>query len=396
MKRTILTGILAMAAGLSGLLAQQPPAPAAPKIQGPKSKAEQEAVIALQKASQAQDPDATIKAAETLLTKYFDTDFKEFALGMEAQAYQTKRDDVNAQIFGERALEVNPKSYIMELLVAEVISSGIKDHDLDRADKMTKCTKLFNDSIVNVQAAPKPKPQISDADWSSVQKSYVGEAHNGMGMLALADKKYDVAVKEFQVALDNDPQQDAYAARLASSLLSAHQYPECIAVCDKLLAKSDLHPTIKNLVTSIKNEATSRVAPAAAQRSAPPANAQTAPAQTTPPAVQASPTAGSTATEEYEKFDPPGVKVTFLMSASQIVFTNGVPSAAPGASVEKFAIGNTDIELVTNKMVMEGENLVVTTKKFGKIRVVVGGNFGATLWVTPSQKRELYKLAGIN
>jgi tetratricopeptide (TPR) repeat protein len=254
MKRTILTGILALVAGLSALLAQQPAAPAAPKIAGPKSKAEQEAVMALQKA--AADPDATIKAAESLLTKYSDSDFKEYALSMEAQAYRSKRDDVNAQIFGERVLEINSKNYITELLVAEIITSGLKDHDLDRADKIAKATKLFNDAAVNVQDAKKPSAQIADADWASGQKFTVGEAHNGLGLLALSDKKYDVAITEFKVALDNDPQQDAYAARLASSLLSAHQFPECIAVCDKLLAKSDLHPTIKNVVTSIKNAAT--------------------------------------------------------------------------------------------------------------------------------------------
>jgi len=36
--------------------------------------------------------DATIKAADDLLTKFADTEFKEFALYMEAESYQQKKD----------------------------------------------------------------------------------------------------------------------------------------------------------------------------------------------------------------------------------------------------------------------------------------------------------------
>jgi tetratricopeptide (TPR) repeat protein len=251
MKRTILTGVLAMTAGLSGLWAQA--APAAPK---PKSAAEGQAVMAVQNA--AANPDAAIKAAEELLTKYADTEFKEFAWMMEARAYQEKRDAVNAQIYGERVLQVNPKSYMMQLLVGEVITQGIKDHDLDRTEKITKVTKLFSDAIENVKAATKPNAQLPDADWANAQKFTIGEAHNGLGMVALIDKKFDDAVKEFLAALENDPGQDAYATRLASAYLSAGKPAESIAVCDKLLAKPDLHPQIKTVVTNIRNTAAAK------------------------------------------------------------------------------------------------------------------------------------------
>src|ERR1017187_6080969 len=128
MKRTILTGIVILTAGLSGLLAQQPAAPAAAKGPTIKSPAERQAVLAVQSAT---DPDTAIKASEDLLNKFADTDYKEFALTMEARAYQQKKDDVNAQVYGERVLQINPKAYLMQLLVAEVITPNIKEHDLD-------------------------------------------------------------------------------------------------------------------------------------------------------------------------------------------------------------------------------------------------------------------------
>jgi len=55
-------------------------------------------------------PDAVIKAAEDLLTKFADTDFKDVALLSEAEAWQQKRDFDKAQVYAERALEANPRT----------------------------------------------------------------------------------------------------------------------------------------------------------------------------------------------------------------------------------------------------------------------------------------------
>lgn len=246
MKRTIFTGVLAVTAGLSGLMAQPAKGPTV------KSPAEQQAVMAVQNAL---DPDSQIKAAEDLVTKFADTDFKEFAWSIEARAYQQKRDAVNAQVYGERVLAINPKSYLMEMLVAEIIVQNTKEHDLDRAEKVTKSTKFFNEAIESCKAAAKPNPQIPDADWANAQKYTVAEAHNGLGMIAQNDKKWDEAIKEYRLATEGDPDQDAYATRLAAVLANAGKNDESIALCDKLLAKPNLHPQIKQVVTQIKTNA---------------------------------------------------------------------------------------------------------------------------------------------
>lgn len=81
------------------------------------------------------------------------------------------------------------------------------------------------------------------------------EAHNGLGMLALLSKKYDVAITEFKTASDTDPQ-PAYLVRLASAYESSGKHAEAIAMCDKVLADPQLHPTIKQVATNIKNAAT--------------------------------------------------------------------------------------------------------------------------------------------
>src|SRR5436190_271749 len=122
MKRLILTGTLALAAGLT-LMAQPAAQPAGP---APKSKAEAEAM-------QAQgNPDATIKAADDLLTKFADTQFKEMALLVEANAYQAKNDNVKALIYAEQVVGVNPKSFQAELMIGEILAGQTRENDLDK------------------------------------------------------------------------------------------------------------------------------------------------------------------------------------------------------------------------------------------------------------------------
>ena len=184
-------------------------------------------MIAIQTALQSGSPDAIVKAAEDLLNNYADSDYKEYALTMEAKAYQNKNDLDNAQIFADRVLQINSKAYTMQLLIAEAITPNIKEHDLNYADEIAKCTKLFNDAIENAKVAVKPNPQVSDADWENARKFAVAEAYNGL----------------------------AFATRLANAYLTAGKKPEALALCDKLLAKPTLDPRIKSVVVSLKNAA---------------------------------------------------------------------------------------------------------------------------------------------
>jgi tetratricopeptide (TPR) repeat protein len=268
MKRMILTGALGLATGILPAVAQQPKQEQ-PKqdqkggaqqqqpqlIPGTKSVGESQALIALIQAAQSQNNDAVIKAADELVTKYADTQFKETALLQEAEAYKNKNDADKAQIYGEQALAANAKSYQAQLMLGEILASKTRENDLDKEEKLTKATKYLSDAIVNVQTASKPNPQITDAQWEEGKKFVVAEAHNGLGMVALVRKKYDIAATEFKSAADSDPQ-PAYLVRLASSLHSSGKEAEAIEVCDKVLADPQLHPQIKQVATQIKTAAT--------------------------------------------------------------------------------------------------------------------------------------------
>jgi len=275
MKRLILTGILVLATGFSGLMAQKnkkgktDDAQTAPQPSGPrvKSQAEAQAVQAL---GQAQDADTVIKAAEDLLTRFADTDFKDVALLMEARAYQAKKDDAKAQIFAERALEANPKSYQTTMLLGELLAAHIGEHDFDRDDKLTRAEKYLNDSIAAVTAAAKPNATLPDAQWEEIKKAAVAEGHNALGVLALDRKNYDAAIKEFQTAIANDPQ-GAYMVRLASSEVQAGKLDDAIALCDKLMADQQNPTQVRQVAQAVRSQALTKKnagAPAAAAPSA--------------------------------------------------------------------------------------------------------------------------------
>ena len=242
MKRTILAGVVALAACAASLWAQKPPAP--------KSQKELDAVKAMFAASQA-SPDQTIAAAEALITGFADTEFKELALFFEARSYQQKGDMVKAQVFGERVLEINPKNFQTTLMLGEVMAQTTRENDLDKEEKLAKAEKYLKDTIDNLKGAPKPNPQMADKEWDDARQQMAAEAHSGLGLCALTRKKYDVAATEFKTAADMDPQ-PAFLVREASALQSQGKNDEAIAICDKLLADAQLHPQIKGVAQSVR------------------------------------------------------------------------------------------------------------------------------------------------
>ncbi len=253
MKRMILTGMLALGAGAAALLAQQGGAPAkgAPKGPAPKSKGEQEAVMALFNAQQAQNWDGVIAAAENLTTKYSETDFKEIATYLEGAAYQQKNDWIKADIYAEKVLEINPKNIQASLMVGELLAKHTHENDLDKDEKLTKAEKELNATIENTKTGGKPNPQITDEQWAESQKFLIAEAEDDLGLCELTKKNYENAVKHFRAASEGDPQ-PTYSVHLASALQSAGKNDEAIAICDKLLADPQLHPAIKSVATNTK------------------------------------------------------------------------------------------------------------------------------------------------
>jgi tetratricopeptide (TPR) repeat protein len=276
MKTLILTGILALAAGFSSMAQQGQPAPTGP---APKSQEEATALQAL--FNPQNDADATIKSAEDLLAKFADTQFKEAALTMEAEAYQRKGDTVKAQVYAEQVLAVNPKSLDASILLGEVIVQNTRENDLTKQEKLATAEKHMKNAQETLSTMAKPNPQMTDPQWAEYKQFTMARIHNDFGLVAVNRKDWQKAIDEFKVAAEGDPQQQAFEARLASAYQSAGKNAESIQVCDRMLAKPDLNAAIKRFVTNVRAMATKASQPAGSAAPAAPAAPAVSPA---PPA----------------------------------------------------------------------------------------------------------------
>jgi tetratricopeptide (TPR) repeat protein len=263
MKRIILRRapalLITLAVSLPGLLAQ-------PK---PKSNEELEALKTM---FGAQTPDARIAAAENVLTKFKDTDYKAVALYFEAASYKEKGDYEHTVVFGERTLEVDPKHYQAMLMLAGVIAQHTKEFDLDREDKLAQVDKYAKTALELLKDAPKPNPSLTDDQWAAAKKDFAADAHAALGMGAVARKKYDVAEGEFKTSIEVAERPDpAIMVRLGRAYTEDGKYDEAIAQFDKVMAMQDANVTVRQVAQAERVRAFQKKGPAKPADAAPPA-----------------------------------------------------------------------------------------------------------------------------
>jgi uncharacterized protein HemY len=185
----------------------------------------------------AQTPDAKIAAVEDLLTKYKDTEFKSFALTQAAAAAQQKGDQIAGLQYANRAVEADAKNYQALLIVAQLSVQGTREFDLDKDEKLGHATKAANDAIAALNTAPKPNPNLADDQWAGIKKDFISQAHEALGMVAVIQKKSDVAVTEFKTAIDNAAMPEpGTMVRLASVYDDQGKFDEAGALLDKVIA----------------------------------------------------------------------------------------------------------------------------------------------------------------
>lgn len=242
MKRTIFTGVLALAVSLTALMAQKP-----------KSQKEVDALMAIQNAA---TPEARVAAVDNLITKFADTEFKPFALYLGAFSYQQMGQAEKAIVYAERTLEADPKHYQAMLMLAELTVQRTGEHDLDREDKLTRAAKYATDAEAAIAAAQKPNPQMTDEQWAGAKKDLMAQAHQSLGMVALARKKSDDAIKEFKAAIESASQPEpAFEVRLAQAYVSGGKNDEAIATAQKVMDTPNVHPQIKQVAQAIRAQA---------------------------------------------------------------------------------------------------------------------------------------------
>lgn len=244
----LMNTLLALAVSTSLLSAQT----ANPKPPAPKNQKEGEAIMAM---FQSQDPDARIVAANNLITKFVDTEFKATALYVAAFSYQQKGDLENSIVYAEKSLESDPKFFGAMLIISSGLAQRTKEFDLDREEKLGRSDKMANAALAMIPTAPKPNPGIPDDQWEMAKKDFLSQGHESLGMSALVRKKYDVCASEFALAVANAQQADpSTMVRQASCNMKLEKWDEANASLDKALADPSSVPAVKKAATELKLE----------------------------------------------------------------------------------------------------------------------------------------------
>ena len=141
------------------------------KAPTPKSQKEVDALNAM---IQAADNDTRIKAANELLTKFADTDFKGLALYMITNSYNEKKDATNTIVYGERVIEADGKSALgahARIMIATSLATTTKEFDFDKEEKLGRADKLSKEAVEVIKTAAKINPALTDeqviatVDW---------------------------------------------------------------------------------------------------------------------------------------------------------------------------------------------------------------------------------------
>lgn len=256
-KRVIWKAAFALACAAGLLLGQQaapqqatpqqttPPQETTPIAKQPqvKSQAEGQAVMAI---FQAQDPDSRIKAADELVTKFADSEFKPLALFFAAVSYQQKNDYENTIVYAERTIEADPKHYQSMLILASTIAQRTREFDLDREEKLGRAEKYAKDALEILKTVPKPRADLPDEQWEAAKKDFQAQAYEAFGLAEMARKDYTGAAAQFKKALDVATNPDpATKVRLGAAYEKAGQHDNAIAVLDEVINDPTVHAQIK-------------------------------------------------------------------------------------------------------------------------------------------------------
>ncbi len=210
-----------------------------------KSKKEGEAFQAMQQAiAPPASPDDQLKAIDGFLTSFADTQFKVLLLQNAMQIAQQKNDAPLTMTYAERVLEVDPKNFEADVTIASVTAANAKEFDLDKAEKTAKVQKYAQMALENVKDYPKPFSQLPDAQWVTQKKGAEAQAHSAMGMMAVANKKYDEAITEFKTSAETAPD-SVTTFRLGEAQMKAGKLDDAAATFDKVLSMTEASAQVK-------------------------------------------------------------------------------------------------------------------------------------------------------
>ncbi|MFL6449287.1 MAG: tetratricopeptide repeat protein [Bryobacteraceae bacterium] len=226
------------------------------KAPQPKSPKERDALMKVQTAAQANNPDEELKAIDFVLENFDNTDYKVMLLTMGMEAAQAKGDTAKSSVYADRLIEADPNNIAARVMQAESIAQRTRENDLDKDQSIKKVEGFATKGLDLLKTASAPPPGMNDAQWAEQKKQLTSEAHDALGQVSELKKNYPDAIKHYQDALAAQPTNAVATARLAKAYVGNKQYDEAIATADKVVAMADAPAVVKQFAQQQKDAAT--------------------------------------------------------------------------------------------------------------------------------------------
>ena len=248
---------------------QQPPKPpAAPTQPGqpetpatPPVNAEEEAAYKAFFEAKSDNAELIIQKGEEFLKKFPESRYRESVYATLMNAYRVARDTDKMFAAGERALEINPKNFIVLSMMAQTLSRRIQPGSLDAEQKLAKAEKYARQAITIVGEMQKPAT-LSDTQFTTLKNETLVMAHSGLGFVFLQQQKFAEAITELEqattIVADGDPV-DFFL--LGLSLQSAKRYSDAVVAFDKCAASPMMQARCKPAADQAKKLAAMQPAP---------------------------------------------------------------------------------------------------------------------------------------
>jgi len=211
---------------------------------------------ALQEIVNSKTVETRVAATDKFVQSFPKSEYRNFALTMAADAYESTGNTTKAIIYYQQALEANPKDYNAMLMLAAETARTTREFDLDKEEKLGKAEKYAKDGMALIPGAVKVNPQVTDAQWDAAKKDDMARGHEALGLIAMARKKYDDAANEFKTATETASEpQPATFIRMAGAYTDAGKPDQAIPALDKVLAMPSLPDQFKKVAQSEKDRA---------------------------------------------------------------------------------------------------------------------------------------------
>ena len=214
--------------------------PVGAETPSPKSQKELDALQAWQAAT---DPDERIKAIENVLTNFADTEFKIYLLQDALQQEQRKGDFAQSGFLRRAVARSRSQERVRDGYSRWRNSSSYPRVRSRQRGETRQGGQVRQSRFGASKDMPKPRPDITDAQWEGAKKDLQAQAYEAMGQSAALRKKYDDAIADFKQAIAVQATPDpATWVRLGQAYEDAGKLDDATDAFDKAINTPNVNP----------------------------------------------------------------------------------------------------------------------------------------------------------